>query len=205
MEPEGLSQERNNMLEISENEVREIDYDNGRIEWRRLRDDALHREDGPAVICHLRGKFWYLNNQLHREDGPASIEHDGTQKWYQRGICHREDGPAVIHGENNDKIKEEWHYKGKLHREDGPAEIWRNGTLLYYKNGHLHRQDGPAVILSEAEKPNQVLFSQRQYQWWWEGKGFYHFEDWVEYSRISYNEQVMLKLQYYSVINKKSS
>ena len=40
-------------------------------------------------------KTWYKNGKLHREDGPAIICHDGQKEWYKAGKRHREDGPAV--------------------------------------------------------------------------------------------------------------
>jgi hypothetical protein len=47
------------------------------------------------VVVNNDGKFWYLNDALHREDGPAVERVNGDKFWYRNGVLHREDGPAV--------------------------------------------------------------------------------------------------------------
>lgn len=43
------------------------------------------------------GEVKYLKNDvMHREDGPAHITPSGKQKWYYMGKIHRLDGPAFI-------------------------------------------------------------------------------------------------------------
>ncbi|MAG26488.1 hypothetical protein CMI47_13155 [Candidatus Pacearchaeota archaeon] len=76
-------------------------------------------------------KRWYLNGELHREDGPAILCHDGDKRWYLNGKRHREDGPAVIYA-NGCKF---WYLNGKLHREDGPAILYQNGDKYWCLNG----------------------------------------------------------------------
>jgi len=71
-------------------------------EWRK--DDALHREDGPAWVWHHPDgtvvEQWCRNGELHREGGPAYVKRspDGTvvEWWYRNGNRHREDGPAWV-------------------------------------------------------------------------------------------------------------
>ncbi len=40
-------------------------------------------------------KYWYKNNAFHREDGPAIEYAGGTKSWLINGKYHRLDGPAV--------------------------------------------------------------------------------------------------------------
>jgi hypothetical protein len=60
-------------------------------------DEALHREDGPAIISIDGDEWWYSHGSLHRTDGPAIVYPDGTQQWYYQGVRHRTDGPAVVY------------------------------------------------------------------------------------------------------------
>lgn len=100
-------------------------------------NNALHRTDGPAMICANGNKGWYINGILHREDGPA-IEHtNGNNGWYIDGSCYvsnkkyidwyYEEGPAIE--DTNVKI---WCQYGKKHRENGPAVKWQNGNDEYW-------------------------------------------------------------------------
>jgi len=68
-------------------------HDNGDREY--LKDDLLHREDGPAYEWSDGTKFWYLNGKLHRDNGPAREYANGNKAWYLNGDLHREDGPAI--------------------------------------------------------------------------------------------------------------
>lgn len=41
-------------------------------------------------------KWHYVNDAIHNDNGPAIIFHDGLQVYCQHGKDHREDGPAEI-------------------------------------------------------------------------------------------------------------
>lgn len=51
--------------------------------------------------CHLNShghEEWRLkNDDMHRLDGPAYVGSDGYKAWYVYGKRHREDGPAIEH------------------------------------------------------------------------------------------------------------
>ena len=66
----------------------------GNIYWKN-NEGQFHRDDGPAVIEHDGGEWWYCRGQLHRIGGPA-ICGDGNEWWYQYGQRHRVDGPAIV-------------------------------------------------------------------------------------------------------------
>jgi hypothetical protein len=65
-------------------------------------------------------------------------------------------------------------------------EIYRmsDGSWVWMLNNRFHREDGPA-----REYPNGDV------EWWLEGD-IYHFSRWINKSRISDEEKVMLKLIY---------
>jgi len=126
-----------------------------RTEYRKITDNKLHREDGPAIIYVNGDKFWYINGKIHREDGPAVEYNSGTKEWWINGKIHREDGPAVIKA-NGTKL---WYKNDKLHREDGPAVEYFDGTKGWYINGKQHREDGPAIEYANGDK-----------EWWINGK-----------------------------------
>jgi hypothetical protein len=65
---------------------------------------------GTACI-HLK------NNQIHRTEGPAVVFEDGSYIWYFRGKTSRQNGPALSFRYG----VMEWHVNGLLHRTDGPA------------------------------------------------------------------------------------
>lgn len=44
-------------------------------------DNAIHKEDGPAMISSDGREYWYIDGLLHREDGPAVTYPDGYQVW----------------------------------------------------------------------------------------------------------------------------
>ena len=50
-----------------------------------LKNEKLHREDGPAVTHPNGFEEWWLNGHLHREDGPAVTRADGTKEWWLNG------------------------------------------------------------------------------------------------------------------------
>ena len=52
-----------------------------------LKNNVLHREDGPAIIKLNGTNIWYFNGILHREGGlPAIIYSNGHKKWYLNGV-----------------------------------------------------------------------------------------------------------------------
>jgi hypothetical protein len=56
----------------------------------------LNLGDGRSVFVYENGdRVWMKNEKLHREDGPALEFQDGIRKWYLNGKKHRKDGPAV--------------------------------------------------------------------------------------------------------------
>lgn len=58
--------------------------DDGSQEW--YRNGKLHRENGPAVICHNHKVFkWYQDGYLHRIDGPAIQWNDRDEEWWRDG------------------------------------------------------------------------------------------------------------------------
>jgi len=59
------------------------DHYRGDIEF--FKNNALHREDGPACEYADGEKRWYINDKLHREDGPAVAYADGTKEWWLWG------------------------------------------------------------------------------------------------------------------------
>jgi antitoxin component YwqK of YwqJK toxin-antitoxin module len=94
-------------------------FQNGKLwtETYRLKNEKLHRLDGPAFIEYyesgkVRQKEYLVENEYHRLDGPAYVE------YYESG-----------------EISEKQYYiYGELHRLDGPAEI------LYNENGTIESE-----------------------------------------------------------------
>ena len=74
---------------------------------------------------------WYLNDALHREDGPAVEDADGSRCWYLHGELHRADGPAIEWATGTRR----WYLNDELHRADGPAIEWSDGTREWYLHG----------------------------------------------------------------------
>ncbi len=57
-----------------------IEYPNGDKHW--LKNNQLHREDGPAIEYANGSKLWIKNGRLHRENGPAFENARGEKFWY---------------------------------------------------------------------------------------------------------------------------
>jgi hypothetical protein len=97
-------------------------------------DNALHREDGPAV-------------ETYRDDGTLL-----KAEYFHLGEAHREDGPAEVDYHKNGHARVEHHYvEGERHREDGPSTVvyYEDGLVkrtAYWRNDVLHRNDGPAEV-----------------------------------------------------------
>ncbi len=114
-------------------------YDDLNGGWEWLRDDLLHRDDGPAIeeeiIDEDGSKFWYKNGMYHREDGPAAEYADGGKFWYKNGMYHREDGPAF---ESSDGVVE-WYLNGKSYGwgAKGFWALWNRLTEDQRKNPNL--------------------------------------------------------------------
>lgn len=65
------------------------------------KDDLLHREAGPAMICDSGAEYWYMHGKLHRLDGPAI---DNTKSSKLRSVI---DGKQVFI-----YAKSVWHFEG---------------------------------------------------------------------------------------------
>jgi hypothetical protein len=80
-----------------------------------FKDDKLHREDGPAMVCSDEAEEWFFNGVHHREDGPAKTWPNGGKEWWQHGVRHREDSHAF---EYPNRSKEWWINGTKLTEEE---------------------------------------------------------------------------------------
>lgn len=101
-------------------------------EIRYKKDNVLHREDGPAILCVSGREEWYWEGKLHRNDGPAVITSGVMEAWYILGNLHRVGGPAFTHHNG----EQAWYQHGRRHRTDGPAVIHANGDYgLWYVGG----------------------------------------------------------------------
>lgn len=58
-----------------------------------------------------KSKRHYVNDALHNDNGPAIIYADGSKAWFKNGEYHREDGPAIEYVSYS-RINE-WHYNGE--------------------------------------------------------------------------------------------
>jgi len=127
-----------------------------------IKDEKLHKEDGPAQIeidedGEVILEEWYLEGQVCRKDGGPSIveycEGDKVEEtWCIGKIKHRENGPAVIRTDpDTDEVtREEWYINDALHRNDGPAEIIREKGVItseaWWEDAHPHKEGAPALI-----------------------------------------------------------
>lgn len=71
---------------------------NGDICW--YKNDLLHREDGPAVICAIGDRYWYFEDKLHRKDGPAVETVDGYKEWWVNGKLYMRDTNGILEVES---------------------------------------------------------------------------------------------------------
>ncbi len=113
-------------------------------------------------------KMWMRDNTLHREDGPARIEIDHneniiSEEWYLNGKLGRyDDKPTIIVYEEGIKVEEIWQIDKVKHRESGPAHIITDYDTkevtheIWYKNGLRHREAGPA----EVSYDNEIITSE---------------------------------------------
>jgi hypothetical protein len=77
-----------------------------------------------------------------------------------------------------------WWQHGSIHRDDGPAIEWSDGDKVWYQHGKCHRDDGPAIMLVN-----------KKYDWYLHGNHL-SLDEWLNEVNISYEEKVMMKLQY---------
>lgn len=61
---------------------------NGELCW--FAGDDLHRDNGPAVLCHDGYELWYRHGELHRDNGPAYIKPNGAGRWYLNGRLYND-------------------------------------------------------------------------------------------------------------------
>jgi hypothetical protein len=157
--------------------VRTVD-EYGNIEYKL--NGVRHRDDGPALDCNGRFKYWYQHGKLHR-DGLPAVEgvpnDDGTMEytsWFDHGKQHRVGGPAIEHWNAVDACRE-WWVNGKRHREDGPA-IENIGGSSYMMNGEKTHANGPHVwCLDNVE---------------------YTFREWIKLTPIPQSEKIWLILKH---------
>lgn len=87
------------------------------------------------------------NNQIHRTEGPAVVFEDGSYIWCLQGKVSRTNGPALVF----QKQYMEWRVDGKPHRVDGPAKLAATLILKEWRiKGELHRVDGPAIEMDHT-------------------------------------------------------
>lgn len=104
-------------------------------------------KDGVHTDC--RGWVYHLRNELlHREDGPAKFDPEGLEEhWYRNGVLSRANGdlPTIIYG---DGYLEFWDDDGENCEPDHPVRKIENVSVTteYYSGGKLHRDGGPARI-----------------------------------------------------------
>lgn len=109
---------------------RMVSFSRGQISYyaeRWLREEKLHREDGPAIISS--DKICYnIEGKEHRLDGPAVIT-PSVLEWLRKGKLHREDGPASI-----GFVSVSWHKRGKFYKVCEISSLDEN-LLESYKGG----------------------------------------------------------------------
>lgn len=94
-------------------------------------------QKGKIMVLKNDNCVSYLkNNVLHREDGPALIRKD-RKEWFLNGVRHREDGPAIISEQltlysGKKFYYEYWYLNGKKHRIGGPAMIVKYENVTTY-------------------------------------------------------------------------
>lgn len=81
--------------------------------WHPDLKSWVEQEGNRGLITVLDGmQLWLRNDQLHRDDGPAVVYSDGEQQWYQNGLLHRDDGPAIVHPDG----RQFWYQNGIKHK-----------------------------------------------------------------------------------------
>lgn len=92
--------------------------------------------DSKNGIYHEIGcTFWLKDNKLHREDGPACEWINGDKEWYLNGERHRADGPACEYLDSDDGIYSyEWFLCGKRVAEQEVSNLIEKKKL----NERLH-------------------------------------------------------------------
>jgi hypothetical protein len=86
-------------------------------------------------VANLGTACIYLkNNQIHRTEGPAVVFDDGSYIWYLQGKRSRTNGPSTL---IKNPLFREWRIGGKLHRKDGPAIEYAQTLEQLRKDKHL--------------------------------------------------------------------
>lgn len=98
--------------------------------------------------------------------------------WRVCGIPH---GELV---ETDGTIK--WYWHGELDRRNGPAVIEPNGNKRWYSRGIMHRIDGPAA----------VYVSNLPDIWVVDGRPVNNFREFQEFSGLSDEDILFLKIKY---------
>lgn len=65
-------------------EVFKKEYPDGQVVYSN-EYDAIHREDGPAIIFPNGREEWWINGNRHRKDGPAVIDSKGNAQYWLDG------------------------------------------------------------------------------------------------------------------------
>jgi hypothetical protein len=79
-------------------------------------------------INELGTKIWIKNNVLHRINGPAVMHRNGECCYWNNGSIHREDGPAFI-----SDYMTQWVYKDKEIHCTSLKDFKRQIKLLVFK------------------------------------------------------------------------
>lgn len=102
-----------------------------------------------GVHTDPRGWVYHIRNELlHREDGPAKFDPEGLEEhWYRNGRLSRDNGnlPTIIYDTGH---LEFWDDDGDECEPDHPVRKIENVSVTteYYSGGKLHRDGGPARI-----------------------------------------------------------
>ena len=71
-------------IETLSNETKIYHSNDGSIVF--IKNNRVHRDDGPAMILENGSKVWYKNDKIHREDGPAVEGIDGHYEWFLNDV-----------------------------------------------------------------------------------------------------------------------
>jgi hypothetical protein len=108
-----------------------------------LKNNQIHRTEGPAVVFEDGSYIWYfwgkvsrlrweVNGLSHRPDGPATLTKT-TRTWAINGITHRQDGPAIELGHTLEQLRKNKHFTTS-------HDLPRPWHIAFYINGLLHRE-----------------------------------------------------------------
>lgn len=77
------------------------------------------------VIKILKDTFYLKDDELHRDDGPAIVFGNGIEFWFKEGKLHRDNGPAIV---DKNEIMQFW-LDGKVATNDEITNILRNKLI----------------------------------------------------------------------------